>query len=278
MACFRARLPTGTGAAHKRDKGQHPDKVGTGAAPLRRVEDGELTGQNRDARGAKLAPTWRARSRPGRDKLYRAPRRNSAGSVDIVHGQCSQHGVVCIQGAVDQIIVPASQNDRGGLRKIGGILDGNRHSVASQLVHGEKTDSSYVRASTERARRLSGDIVDVQKPGLAPDDVEPGRDGHRNDVGSQGCRGPEGHGASTSRHVSAAYAARAGRAGRTGSASRSGVSRRPGCSGSPSCSRSPSGTCRAGRTSGAGRPWVALGAWRTDRAYGQIGQQVHAEV
>src|SRR6266571_4491525 len=35
---------------------QHPDKVGTGAAPLQRVEDGELTGQSRDARGAKLAP------------------------------------------------------------------------------------------------------------------------------------------------------------------------------------------------------------------------------
>src|SRR6266568_8524601 len=38
---------------------QHPDNFGTGAAPLQRVEDGELTGQSRDARGAKLAPTWR---------------------------------------------------------------------------------------------------------------------------------------------------------------------------------------------------------------------------
>src|SRR6266700_2986999 len=221
---------------------QHPDKVGTGAAPLQRVEDGELTGQNRDARGAKLAPLGGHDPDPVGTSCIVPPMRDSAGSVDIVHGQCSQHAVVCIQGAVDEIIVPASQNDRGGLRKCGGILDGNRHSVASQLVHGEKTDSSYVRAGTERARRLSGDTVDVQKPGLAPYDVEPGRDGHRNDVGSHGCRGPEGQGASTSRDVSVAYAARAGRA------------------------------------SGAGRPWVALGAWRTDRAYGQIGQQVHAEV
>src|SRR6266581_6106700 len=264
MACFRARLPTGTGAAHKRDKGQHPDKVGTGAAPLQRVEDGELTGQNRDARGAKLAPLGGHDPDPVGTSCIVPPMRDSAGSVDIVHGQCSQHAVVCIQGAVDEIIVPASQNDRGGLRKCGGILDGNRHSVASKLVHGEKTDSSYVRASTERARRLSGDIVDVQKPGLAPDDVEPGRDGHRNDVGSQGCRGSEGHGANTSRHVSAAYAARAGRAGRTGSASRSCISSCPlwtGSAGGACGSRYPRCSRRAWQPWVALVAFVALGAW-----------------
>ena len=185
--------------------------------------------------------------------MYRAPTPHLAWSVDIVHGQGSQHAVVCIQSVIDEIIVPATQNDRGGLRKCGGILDGNRHSVASKLVRGEKTDSSYVRTCTERARRRPGDGVDVQKPGLAPYDVEPGRDGYRNDV-DVGYRGRERHGNSTPRHVSVAYAARAWRAVRAGRASRA---RRPLWSG---------GTCSSSCPRSSGRPWQARWPHRSLRS------------
>src|SRR6266699_158415 len=73
VAWFRARLPTGTGAAHKRDWGAAsrqgrdrccaPTKSGRWRAY--RSEPGRKRGETR--------PSWRARSRPGRDKLYRAP-------------------------------------------------------------------------------------------------------------------------------------------------------------------------------------------------------------
>jgi len=39
--------------------------------------------------------------------------------------------LVCGRAAVVEIVVPATQVDRGSLRKGGGILDGNRHFVAS---------------------------------------------------------------------------------------------------------------------------------------------------
>src|SRR3989441_10715019 len=135
--------------------------------------------------------------------MYRAPTQDSACSVENVDGQGSQHGVVCVQAVVGEIVVPATESDRGGLRKSGGILDGNRHFVASQGASAQKSRSGYVRAGTERARRRPEDSVDVLKPGLAPNNVEAGRDGHRNDVDSLE-RDRQGNG--TPRHVSGACA------------------------------------------------------------------------
>ncbi len=186
-----------------------------------------------------------ASAKAGTSALYRAPTREWAGLVQIVHGQGSQDAVVCRDAPVVEIVMPANQHDGRGLCKCGGILDGNRHSVAAKLVSGEKTDSGCVRASTERAGRRPGESVEVHKPGLAPYNVEAGWYGQRNDVGSLVC---EHRGNRTPRYVSVADATRACRTGRacgtswTGWASRA---RRPlwsGCassSGRPCCPRHP---------------------------------------
>src|SRR6266403_1276447 len=63
---------------------------------------------------------------------YRALARDGGWLVESVYGQGSQHGVVCGQAAVGEIVVPAAQVDRSSLCKCGGTLDGKRHFVASQ--------------------------------------------------------------------------------------------------------------------------------------------------
>src|SRR5258706_8131008 len=143
------------------------------------------------------------------------------------------------------MVVPAIQVDRGSSRNGGKLLEGNRHFVASHGASAQKNDSGYVRARTERARSRPGEIVEVLQPGLAPNDVGPGRDSHRNDVNS---RGREHRGNGTPRHISVACAVRAWRAGRACRTSRtrgaSGTRRtlRSGGSGSSLC---------AGQTGGA---------------------------
>jgi len=86
-------------------------------------------GHDRDAGGTELRRAQprlgRSIAKAGASALYRAPTREWAGLVQIVHGQSRQHSVVCVQAVVDEIIVPTTENDRRGLRKYGGILDGN---------------------------------------------------------------------------------------------------------------------------------------------------------
>ncbi len=117
---------------------------------------------------------------------YRAFARDLGGSVESVYGQGGQHGVVCGRAAVGEIVVSAAQVDRSSLRKCGGILDGNRHFVASHGASAQKSHSGYIRARTERARSGPGESVEVLQPGLAPNNVGSGRDCHRNEVNSRG--------------------------------------------------------------------------------------------
>ncbi len=179
-----------------------------------------------------------ASAKAGTSALYRAPAREWAGLVQIVHGQSRQHSVVCVQAVVDEIIVPTTENDRRDLRKYGGIQDGNRQSVASESSARE-AHSSHVRAGTQRARRRPGDSGDVLQPSLAPYDVGPGRDGHRDDVDSLE---RERQGNSAPRHESVAYGVRASRARRARRTSRA---------------------CRSGGTCSSSCPWCSRRAWST---------------
>src|SRR5260370_39772610 len=81
-----------------------------------------------------------ASAKAGTSALYRAPTREWAGLVQIVHGQGSQDAVVCRDAPVVEIVMPANQHDGRGWSKCGGILDGSRHPVAAKLVRAREID------------------------------------------------------------------------------------------------------------------------------------------